>query len=57
MVTARGDLAWGMARGGHIPTGNHEITRTNGAMPVTSTYSVQARHVAKLDLMIEMCPG
>jgi len=40
MVTAHGDLAQGMACGGHIPIGNHEITRPDGAMPVTSSYPV-----------------
>ena len=32
---AHGDLAQGMAYGGHILLGNHEITQTNGSMPIT----------------------
>jgi hypothetical protein len=37
---AHGELARGMARGGHILLGNHEIARTNGSTPVTSSYPV-----------------
>jgi hypothetical protein len=40
MAMAHGNLTRGMACGGHIPAGNHEITRTDGATPVTSSYSV-----------------
>jgi hypothetical protein len=39
-AVAHGDLARGMAHGGHAPTGNHEIARANGATPVTSSYPV-----------------
>ena len=46
----------GIARDGHIPTGNHEIIRTDGAMPITGSYMVQAHHMAELDLMVETCP-
>jgi hypothetical protein len=53
---AHGDLAQGMARGGHIPLGDHEITRTSGATPVTGSYPVLARRMAKLDPMTEQRP-
>jgi hypothetical protein len=56
MAAACGDLARGMARSGHIPAGNYEITRTDGATPVTSSYPVQARRVAELDLTVETRP-
>ena len=54
---AHGDLTQGMARGGHILLGNHEIIRTDGATPVIRSYPVQARRVAKLDPTIESCLG
>jgi hypothetical protein len=37
---AHGELAQGMARGGHILLGYHEIARTNGSMSVTGFYPV-----------------
>ena len=54
---AYGELARGMAHGGHILLGNHEITRTNGSMPVTGSYPVETYRVGKLDSMVEPCPG
>ena len=57
MAIAHGDLARGMAHGGHILSGNHEIARANEATPITSSYLVQTRHVAKLDPMVESHPG
>jgi hypothetical protein len=57
MAVTHGDLAQGMACGGHIPVGNHKITRTNGATPVTNSYPVQACRMAKLDLTVEMRLG
>jgi hypothetical protein len=56
MAAACGDLAQGMARGGHIPAVNYKITRTDRATPVTSSYPVQARRVAELDLTVETPP-
>jgi hypothetical protein len=41
MTMAHGDLPRGMAHGGHILLGNHEIARTSGATPVTSSCLVQ----------------
>ena len=37
---AHGELAQGMAYGGHILLGNHEIARTNGSKPVIGHYPV-----------------
>ena len=57
MAIAHGDLARGMAHGGHILSGNHKIARAGRATPVTSSYLVQTRHMAKLDPTIESHPG
>ena len=57
MAMAHGNLGRGIDSGGHIPAGNHEITRTNRATPVTSSYPVQACRMAELDIMVEMRPG
>jgi len=54
---AHGELTRGKAYGGHILLGNHEITRTNGSMPITSFYPVQTRRARKLDHTVEPCPG
>ena len=35
-----GDLTQGIAHGGHILLGNHEIAQTDGAMPVIRSYPV-----------------
>ena len=53
---AHGELAQGMAYGGHILLGNHEIARTNGSTPIIGFYPVQTRHVEKLDPMVESRP-
>jgi hypothetical protein len=37
---AHGELARGMACGGHILMGNRDITRTNGSTPITGSYPV-----------------
>ena len=54
---AHGDLTQGMAHGGHILLGNHEITQTDREMPVIRSYPVQAHRTAKLDPTTESCPG
>ena len=53
---AHGDLTQGMARGGHILLGNHEIVQTDGAMPVFRSYHVQTHRAAKLDPMMKSRP-
>jgi hypothetical protein len=56
MDAAHGSLTQGMAYDGHIPAGTHEVTRTDEATPVTSSYPVWAYRVAKLDLTVQTCP-
>ena len=51
-----GELARGMAHGGRILLGNHEIARTNGSTPIFSYCTVQTRHMGKLDSTVEPCP-
>ena len=53
---AHGDLTQGMANGGHILFGNHEITQTDTAIPITHPYPVQTRHVAEMDPTTESHP-
>jgi hypothetical protein len=52
-----GKLTRGMARGGHILLGNHEIAHTNGSTPIVGSYPVQTYRVGKLDSTVEPCPG
>ena len=53
---AHGELPRGMARGGHILLGDHEIARTNGSTPIISFYSIQANHVRSLGPEFEPHP-
>jgi hypothetical protein len=52
---AYGGLTQGMAHGGHILLGNHEVFHTNGSTPITNFYLVQANHVGSLDQAIKLC--
>jgi hypothetical protein len=53
---AHDDLTQGMAHGGHVLLGNHEIARTSETTPVTGSYLIQTRHVLELDPIVEMHP-
>jgi hypothetical protein len=54
---AHGELAQGMARGGRILLGNHEIARSNRSTPIIGSYLDQTRCVGKQDPAVESCPG
>ena len=53
---ARDELTQGMASINHLLLGNHEVIRTNGLVPITSFYPIQANHVGSLDPAVELCP-
>ena len=44
---------WGLARAGHDEL---ELIHTNGSMPVTSFYPIQANRVGSLGSAVEPCP-
>ena len=53
---AHGELAHGMALGGHILLGNHEIVHVDRLTPATNLYPIQAYRMGSLDPTIEPCP-
>ena len=53
---ARDELAQGMSSTDHILLGNHEVIHTNGSVPITSFYPIQANHAGSLGPAVEPCP-
>jgi hypothetical protein len=53
---ALGKLTQGMASTDHIHLGNHDVICTNGSVPITSFYPIQANRMGSLGPVVQPHP-